>query len=121
MTWTALLASEFQTWLDGLPSDDRVAILQDIRVLEEFGPQLGRPHVDTLQGSRHSNMKELRSRHSGHQYRSLFAFDPKQRAILLVGGDKVGQDQKRFYKALIKQADTILDRHLARIAKDKQP
>ena len=64
-------------------------------------------------------MKELRSRFSGHQYRTLFAFDPKQQALLLIGGDKVGQDQGRFYKALIKQADAILDRHIAIISKSK--
>ena len=60
----------------------------------------------------------LRSRFAGHQYRTLFAFDPKQHALLLIGGDKVGQDQARFYKALIKLADAIFDRHLARIAKE---
>jgi hypothetical protein len=97
-----------QDWLDSLPSADRVGILQDSLLLQEFGPQLGRPHVDTMRDSKHLNMKELRSRHAGHQYRTLFAFDPKQRAILLL-----------FYKALIKQADSIYDRHLAQLAKDK--
>lgn len=110
---------ECQVWLDGLPSADRVGILQDALLLQEFGPQLGRPHVDTMRDSKHPNMKELRSRHAGHQYRTLFAFDPKQRAILLIGGDKVGQDEGRFYDALIKHADTIYDRHLAQVAKDK--
>jgi hypothetical protein len=93
--------------------------LQDSLLLQEFGPQLGRPHVDTMRDSKHANMKELRSRHAGHQYRTLFAFDPKQRAILLIGGDKVGQDEARFYKALIKLADTMYDRHLVQVAKDR--
>ncbi len=119
MPWTVLLAQECQVWLDSLPSADRVGILQDAKLLGEFGPQLGRPHVDHIKGSKHGNMKELRSRFAGHQYRTLFAFDPKQRAILLMGGDKIGQDEGRFYKALAKLADAIYDRHLARVAKEK--
>ena len=110
---------ECQAWLDRLPAADRVGILQDAKLLQEFGPQLGRPHVDTMKGSRHANLKELRSRHAGHQYRTLFAFDPKQRAILLLGGDKVGQDEKRFYGALIKQADALYDRHLLQIEREQ--
>ena len=110
---------ECQEWLDSLPSFDRVGILQDANLLQEFGPQLGRPHVDTMKGSKHPNMKELRSRHTGHQYRTLFAFDPKQQAILLLGGDKVGQNEGRFYKSLVKQADALYDRHLVQVAKEQ--
>jgi hypothetical protein len=117
--WTVLLMPECQHWLDSLPSADRVGILQDAMLLQEFGPHLGRPHVDTMKGSKHPNMKELRSRHAGHQYRTLFAFDPKQRAVLLLGGDKVGQDEGRFYKALIKQADALYARHLVQVAKEQ--
>jgi hypothetical protein len=119
VAWTVLLMPECQNWLDGLPSGDRVGILQDSLLLQEFGPQLGRPHVDTMRDSKHLNMKELRSRHAGHQYRTLFAFDPNKRAILLIGGDKVGQDEGRFYKALIKRADAIYDRHLVQVAKNQ--
>jgi hypothetical protein len=118
MTWSVFLSSECEAWLDGLPASDRIAILQDAHLLEVAGPQLGRPQVDHIKGSKHSNMKELRSRFAGHQYRTLFAFDPKQHALLLIGGDKVGQDQARFYKALIKLADAIFDQHLARITKE---
>ena len=120
VTWNILLSSESEEWLDGLPASDRIAILQDAHLLEVAGPQLGRPQVDHIKGSKHSNMKELRSRFASHQYRTLFAFDPKQHALLLIGGDKVGQDQTRFYKTLIKLADAIFDRHLARLAKDYQ-
>jgi hypothetical protein len=110
---------ECEGWLSSLSSADRVGILQDAKLLTEFGPQLGRPYVDHIDDSKHTNMKELRSRFDGHQYRTLFAFDPKQQAVLLIGGDKVGQNQERFYKALIKLADSAYDRHLARIAKEK--
>lgn len=70
-----------------------------------FGPGLGRPHVDTLAGSRHANMKELRFHASDGVWRVAFAFDPERRAILLVAGDKSGVAQARFYKRLIKIAD----------------
>jgi hypothetical protein len=118
MTWIVLLLPECQKWLDGLSSADRIGILQEASLLQVFGPQLGRPHVDTMKGSKHPNMKELRSRHAGHQYRTLFAFDPKQRGILLLGGDKVGQDAERFYKSLLKQADALYDRHIIQGTKE---
>jgi len=117
--WTVLIMPACEGWLSSLSSTDRVGILQDAKLLAEFGPQLGRPHVDHIKGSKYANMKELRSRFDGHQYRTLFAFDPKQQAVLLIGGDKVGQDQARFYKTLIKQADATYERHLTRIPKGK--
>ena len=119
MAWEVLQSDEFAAWLAGLDEGSQDAIATDIQVLQELGPQLGRPYVDTLAGSRHSNLKELRTRHDHHQYRTAFAFDPKQQALLLVGGDKTGVNQRRFYKDLIKKADAILDRHLAEIAKQK--
>lgn len=83
-------------------------------VLEEIGPQLGRPLVDTLGGSRHSNMKELRTGVGDHLYRCAFAFDLKRQARVLVGDDKRGKDQERFYADLIKRADELLDAHLVK-------
>lgn len=88
-------------------------------MLREYGPQLGRPQVDHIKASKHGNMKELRTTSGGSAYRSFFVFDPVRRAIMLVGGDKSGQNQERFYKAIIKQADAIYDRHLAQMKKDK--
>lgn len=117
MTWTVNLSSEFEAWFDGLDVKSQDAILTDLAVLRDMGPQLGRPHVDTLKGSRHSNMKELRTAHRGHQYRIAFAFDPKRAAIVIVGGDKTGADQKRFYRDLITNADAIFDHHLAALKK----
>ena len=80
-----------------------------------FGPQLGRPRVDTLKGSRHANMKELRFSAANGEWRVAFAFDPRRKAILLVAGDKSGGSEKRFYRELIRKADERLDAHLARI------
>jgi hypothetical protein len=119
MTWEVLAAPEFQSWLASLPFQGRLAVAVDLEVLRSVGPQLGRPLVDHIKGSKHGNMKELRTTSGGSAYRTLFAFDPIRRAVLLIGGDKVGQNQERFYKALIKQADAIYDRHLEHMKKGK--
>ncbi|MEK7414008.1 MAG: type II toxin-antitoxin system RelE/ParE family toxin [Planctomycetota bacterium] len=119
MTWEVLAAPEFQSWLASLPQEGRKAVAVDVEVLREVGPQLGRPHVDTMKGSKHPNMKEMRTTSGGNAYRTLFALDPTRRAVLLIGGDKSGHNQERFYKTLIKQADAIYDRHLERIKKGR--
>ena len=85
-------------------------LLAHARLLMLFGPQLGRPRVDTLNGSRHANMKELRFDAAGGVCRVAFAFDPRRNAILLVAGDKSGGSEKRFYKLLIEKADRPLQR-----------
>ncbi|HEV8613323.1 MAG TPA: type II toxin-antitoxin system RelE/ParE family toxin [Gemmatimonadales bacterium] len=84
------------------------------KVLEEFGPQLGRPLVDTLKGSKHANMKELRFKVAKETWRVAFAFDPRRSAILLAGGGKQGVSERIFYAELIRVADERFDRHLAR-------
>ena len=85
-------------------------------MLEQLGPGLGRPKVDTLKGSTCSNMKELRTQHAGDPYRTLFAFDPRRCAILLIGGCKAGD--KRFYERLIPEADRLYQEHLAQIKRE---
>lgn len=82
------------------------------KLLAEFGPNFGRPTVDTLKASKHVNMKELRFEWTGEVWRVAFAFDPKRQAILLAAGDKAGTDQHRFYKRLLAVADTRYDNHL---------
>jgi hypothetical protein len=88
-------------------------------LLREFGPALKRPHCDTLKGSRHANMKELRFAADDGVWRVAFAFDPKRSAIMLVAGDKSGVSEKRFYKKLIASADDRFDAHLASLKKKK--
>ena len=88
-------------------------LLAHARLLQEFGSHLGRPTVDTLKGSKHANMKELRFDCAGGVWRVAFAFDTERAAILLVGGNKGGADQRRFYKKLIASADVRFDGHLA--------
>ncbi|WP_349371165.1 type II toxin-antitoxin system RelE/ParE family toxin [Salinarimonas sp.] len=91
------------------------AIASVLVLLEREGPALGRPHADTLAGSRHANMKELRCRAADGVWRIAFAFDPEREAVLLVAGDKAGVNERRFYKSLIARADERFDRHLARL------
>src|SRR3546814_267470 len=104
-------------WSSDVCSSD---LLAQAKLLEAFGPKLGRPRVDTLKGSRHANMKELRFDAGGGVWRVAFAFDLKRQAILLVAGDKSGVSGKRFYKALIKKADERFDSHLARLKEKRR-
>lgn len=93
-------------------------ILALARLLQQFGPQLGRPRADSLDGSRYANMKELRFAAADGEWRVAFAFDPKRKAILLITGDKSGGSQKRFYRELIRKADDRFDAHLRRLKKE---
>jgi len=115
------MADEFKPEFDALAQDVRREILALARVLQEFGPQLGRPRVDTLKGSRYANMKELRFSAADGEWRVAFAFDPRRRAILLVAGDKSGGSAARFYRELIRKADERFDAHLTRIGRGTQP
>lgn len=115
MLWTVEIGDEFEPEFDALHKDVRTEILALTRLLQQFGPQLGRPRVDTLKGSRHANMKELRFSAADGEWRVAFAFDTKRKAILLVAGDKSGVSQKAFYRQLIIRADDRFDAHLSRV------
>jgi hypothetical protein len=119
VTWTVLFHDAFHAEILALDEDLQDELLAHARLLEEFGPNLGRPTVDGLKGSKHPNMKELRFGWQRGVWRVAFAFDPKRQAILLVGGDKGGADQRRFYKRLIAVADGRFDEHLASLAPAK--
>jgi hypothetical protein len=111
MPWIVEFADEFATEFDQLPRRVRDELLAHAEMLAWLGPALGRPRVDTLKGSRYSNMKELRFRMGG-LWRVAFAFDPRRRAILLVAGNKLGADHRRFYERLIATADRRFGSHL---------
>jgi hypothetical protein len=118
--WDVEIGDEFESEFDALPEDVQDEILAHSRLLQEYGPQLGRPRVDTLNGSRHANMKELRFNAADGAWRVAFAFDPRRHAILLVAGDKSGGSEKRFYNELIRKADTRFDAHLGRMKKERR-
>lgn len=111
MAWSVSSVEEFESWLVALDVGVRREIAASIGLLGERGPMLGRPYADTLKNSAHPNMKELRVQVAGEPWRVFFAFDPKRTAILLLGGNKVGDD--RFYEVNLPIADARFTRHLA--------
>lgn len=113
MPYVVSLADEFKPEFEKLHKDVQDVLLAKIELLKVEGPFLGRPRADTLNGSKHANMKELRFKAADGEWRVAFIFDPIRQAILLVCGNKKGQKQKRFYKQLINKADARYDRHLA--------
>jgi len=112
-TWLVDYSEDFLEEVQGYPVKVQAKIEALVIVLETFGPDLGRPKVDTLKGSKHPNMKELRFTVDQGEWRVAFAFDPKRKAILLKAGNKTGLGDKRFYRELIDIADERFDRHLA--------
>jgi hypothetical protein len=108
MVWTVLLGDEFEPDFAAMPEDAQDELLAIARLLQQFGPHLGRPRVDTLRESKHANMKEMRFDAAGGVWRVAFAFDPRRRAILLVAGDKSGVSQKKFYRDLIGRQTSAL-------------
>jgi hypothetical protein len=115
--WEVEFTDEFEAWWITLDSDEQESLVVSVELLRQMGPQLSRPHADTLEGSKHSNMKELRTQHQGRPLRTLFAFDPRRHAILLIGGDKTGD--KQFYQRIIPIADRLYDEHLEQLRKEK--
>jgi hypothetical protein len=90
MAWEVEASDEFKGWYESLDEAERASVAENVDMLEEYGPALGRPYADTIRESRYPNMKELRVQHQGKPYRILFAFDPRRRAYLILGGDKTG-------------------------------
>lgn len=117
MSWNVLLHDEFDAEFGVLAEDVQDNLLAAAKAVQIAGPKAGRPHVDTLSGSKHANMKELRfTAHGGREvWRAAFAFDPDRDAIVLVAGEKQGRNQDLFYKRLIKIADRRFDSHLRQV------
>ena len=116
MPYTVNTSEEFQAWFIQQEEDLQDKIAVSVELLEAQGPQLRRPYTDTLEGSKLSNLKELRVQHRGEPYRVLYAFDPTRQALLLVGGNKSGD--KRWYKEMIPIAEAIFEKRLETSAKE---
>lgn len=110
MAWEIEVTIEFERWWDALDEGERVDIRAVVGLLEERGPTLPFPHSTGVVASRHARMRELRIQHQGRPYRILYAFDPRRVGILLIGGDKTGDD--RWYEANVARADRLYDEHL---------
>lgn len=114
--WLIEITDEYFAWFSGLSERHQDALRADIEVLEQVGPHLGRPYVDSIKGSRHAHVKELRTMSGRRHIRSFFAFDPRRTAILLIGGDKTGD--KGFYSRMVPLADDLFDEHLRQLRKE---
>lgn len=114
--WEIEYTDEFDDWWETLTLEELEDVTAKVLLLQRVGPALGRPHADTIRGSRHSNMKELRIQHAGKPYRVFYAFDPRRRAILLIGGIKT--DDKKFYRQFVPLADRLYDEHIQTLRKE---
>lgn len=116
MIWDVEYTDEFELWWKTLSEDEQASVAASVELLEKLGPQLPFPHSSGINGSRHAHMRELRTQHDGRPYRTLYAFDPRRTAILLIGGDKTGND--RWYEKTVPVADALYDQHLQQLKKE---
>ena len=108
--WAIEYTDMFGEWWHDLSETEQEDVAAVVELLEIKGPQLPFPHSSGISGSKHSHMRELRIQHAGRPYRVLYAFDPRRMAILLLGGDKTGND--RWYDENVPVADRLYDEHI---------
>ena len=117
MAWEVEFTHEFARWWDALTADEQADIAHYVKELECRGPELSFPYSSSIKGSRHGAMRELRVQSGGKPIRIFYAFDPTRTAILLIGGQKGGND--RFYDQFIDLADRLFDEHLAELNRER--
>ena len=117
MKWEIEYTDEFERWWNTLSEAEQESIAVSVGLLEILGPNLPRPHSDSVKGSRFKNMKELRTQHAGRPYRTLYAFDPRRTAILLIGGNKTGDDG--WYQKYVPLADNLYEQHLKELEEEE--
>lgn len=115
-TWEVEYTDEFGAWWDRLTEAEQISVATFVGLLEQHGTALGHPHSSGIAGSRHGHMRELRVQHRGKPYRILYAFDARRAAILLLGGDKTGDN--RWYDTHVPVADKLYDEHLRTLLKE---
>lgn len=118
--WDVTTTDDFNEWFTELDDAAQIEVIAKVTLLKQLGPRLSRPHADTLNASRHTNMKELRADTADKVLRIAFAFDPLRSAILLIGGNKTGMSERLFYRQLIQRADRLYDEHLATVKPRKK-
>ena len=116
MAWEVEGTDEFSTWFTGLEDDEQVSVGRVVELLVEHGPSVPFPYSSGVEASRHSHMRELRIQHGGRPFRVLYAFDPRRAAILLLGGDKTGND--RWYEENVPKADGLYDEYLKELERE---
>lgn len=116
MSWVVEYTDAFGDWWNGLSEVEQEALDVSVRLLESRGPALGFPYSSGINGSKHGHMRELRTQQGGRPLRTLYAFDPRRSAILLIGGDKTCDD--RWYDVHVAIADRLYDEHLDQLRKE---
>ena len=104
--------NEYEDWFTAQDEEAKILINAKIMVLKAFGPNLGRPYVDTIKGSKYKNLKELRINHKKYVFRILFVFDKKRNCWFIIGGNKKGKNEKDFYNKIIKQAEELIEKYI---------
>ena len=115
--WVVEYTDEFEAWWETLSVAEQDAVDYSVGLLENEGPSLRFPHSTNVIQSKHGAMRELRSQCEGRPLRTFYAFDPRRTAILLIGGDKTGDD--KFYDVMVPRADKIYDVYLKEIQEEK--
>jgi hypothetical protein len=110
MEWDVEYTDEFGDWWGALMEEEQEDVFAVVQQLRDRGPRLPFPYSSGIEESRHSHMRKLRIQHAGRPYRVLYAFDPRRAAILLLGGDKTGDE--RWYEKNVPIADRLYDEHL---------
>ena len=105
MAYQVEVSDEFKTWYEDLSEPEQNSVERVVMMLMETGPALGYPQSTGIKDSKFSHMRELRIQHEGRPYRVLYAFDPIRVALLLLGGDKTGDD--RWYERMVPKADRL--------------
>ena len=116
MHWEVEYTDEFGAWCQELCEGLQDDITASVELLMEHGPQLKFPHSSGIEASRHRHMRELRVQSGGNPVRVFYAFDPRRTVILLIGGDKTGND--RFYAQYIPAADKLYSEHIEELRKE---
>ncbi|MFM8247070.1 MAG: type II toxin-antitoxin system RelE/ParE family toxin [Burkholderiaceae bacterium] len=116
MAWDVEYTDEFGLWWATLSEGEQESLAASVGLLEERGPNLGFPHSSGINGSKHAHIRELRTQHDGGPFRTLYAFDPRRAVILLIGGDKTGDN--RWYEKNVPIADKLYDEHLRQLRKE---
>jgi hypothetical protein len=118
MAYEIEFTDEFGQWYKAdLDAKEQASVARVVEMLVDAGPFLGFPYSSGIEGSKYKIMRELRIQHEGRPYRVLYAFDPRRTALLLLGGDKTGDD--RWYETMIPQADKLLAAHLRELKAKK--
>lgn len=115
-SWEVEFTDEFEAWWNSLSEGQQEDVRASVKLLMEFGPSLGFPHTSGIEGAKLRHLRELRTQSGGRPLRTLYAFDPRRTAILLIGGDKTGNP--RWYEENVPRAEEIYAAYLEQLRKE---